>query len=156
MAHEGWIKLHRKIMSNDIMEKPPLYFKVFLKLLMDANIKDKEIDYNGGKKLIKRGERLTSIRTLATSMTYEEEGKEKIPTTRTISKILTYLVGNDIIFIYQKDKKRRETHYKVLNFDLYQAKNDECETPKKQSLPTNKNEKKYNKEPVQNHPYRED
>jgi len=137
---------------------PPLYLRVFERLLIEANHKDNEIPYKArnekviGKKLIKRGERLTSVRDICRWVIWYERGKEIIPNPRTIQNILDWLAENGMIEIYGVKGNRVETHYKVVNYNDYQnvdddkvtekqQKNNSLTTEKQQSVHTNNNDK---------------
>lgn len=158
MYLSGWIKLHRSIIDSDIYQMPPLYLRVFERLILEANHQDNEIPYKErgsklvGKKLIKRGERLTSVRDICKWVSWYERGKLKEPNPKTVQDILDWLEENDMIFIYGEKGNRKETHYKIVNYSIYQTREDEEVTEdkqpsnskiteKKQSLETNKNDK---------------
>lgn len=143
---EGFIKLYRKITDSDIYKMPPLYLRVFERMVIEANHKNIEIPYREnssnkyGKKLIKRGERLTSLRKIAEWVSWYERGFLKIPNPKTISSILKYLENENMVYIY-KNGNRKETHYKIVNYSVYQDKIDNKVTVSKQSMDTNKNDK---------------
>lgn len=134
----GWIKLHRRITDSDIYQMPPLYLRVFERLILEANHQDNEIPYKEkgskvvGKKLIKRGERLTSVRDICKWVAWYERGKLKVPNPKTIQNILDWLEENNMIEIYGKKGNRKETHYKVVNYGVYQGSDDDKVTEKKQ------------------------
>lgn len=135
----GWIKLHRAIKYSDIYVMPPLYLRVFERLLIEANHKDNEIPFKHfgsdiiTKKLIRRGERLTSIRTISEWVGWYERGIFKKPNTKTIKTILDWLVANDMIEIYPNESNREGTHYRVVNYNDYQSGDSEEVTKRKQS-----------------------
>ncbi len=135
----GWIKLHRRIVDSDIYQMPPLYLRVFERLLLEANHQDREIPfkYSGektiGKKLIRRGERQASIRQICKWVGWYEYGIFKTPNSKTVKQILDWLVENNMIEIYPKKSNREGTHYKIVNYKVYQAKDGEEVTVKKQS-----------------------
>lgn len=137
---EGWIKLYRQIIFSDIYQMPPLYLRVFERLIIEANYQDIEIPYKkkGGKiaskKLIKRGERLTSIRDICKWVAWYERGKEVIPNCKTVQNILEWLSENDMIKIYGFKSNRTETHYKIVNYSDYQDTEDEEVTDREQSV----------------------
>ncbi|HHX61783.1 MAG TPA: hypothetical protein GX707_13930 [Epulopiscium sp.] len=139
MSYRGWIKIHRRIIDSDIYQLSPLYLRVFERLIIEANHHDKEIPfrYTGSeivtKKLIKRGERQTSIRQICEWVGWYENGLFKKPNPKTIKQILDWLVVNDMIQIIPTDNNREGTHYKVMNYSDYQTKDDEEVTVKKQS-----------------------
>ena len=117
---------------------PPLYLRVFERLIIEANHQDNEIPYKKrgekitGKKLIKRGERLTSVRDICKWVMWYERGKEVIPNPKTMQNILDWLAENNMIKIYSAKGNRTETHYKIVNYNDYQKKEDEEVTEKKQ------------------------
>ena len=102
----GWISLHRCIIDSDIYKMPPLYLRVFERLLLEANHQDNYIPYKDknsnifSKKLIKRGERLTSVRDICKWIAWYERGKIKEPNPKTIQSILDWLEENNMIYIY--------------------------------------------------------
>lgn len=117
---------------------PPLYLRVFERLLIEANHQDAEIPYKypgseiATKKLIKRGERLTSIRNICEWVGWYEYGIFKKPNPKTIKEILDWLVANNMIEIYPNKNNREGTHYNIVNYNSYQSKEDEEVTVKKQ------------------------
>lgn len=136
---QGWIKLYRHIKDSDVYVMPPLYLRTFERLVIEANHQDKEIPYKEkdskiiGKKLIKRGERLTSVRDICKWVAWYERGKLKVPNPKTMQNILDWLEANDMIFIYGNKGNRKETYYKVVNYNVYQDRENEEVTEKKQS-----------------------
>ena len=62
-----WIKIHRKIQESAIWEsdEPFDYRSAWVDLLMEANVSNKEIVYQGRVIKVKRGDVYTSIRKLA-------------------------------------------------------------------------------------------
>jgi hypothetical protein len=146
----GWIKLHRDIVNKPIYSLPPLYARVFERLILEANRECTRIPYGKSEtKLIRRGEKLTSIGQIAGWVGWYERGIFKVPNKKTISKILDWLVKYELIEIYNKGNAR-ETHYNVLNYCIYQARDNEESnaqvTPEKRPLDTNKNIKNLKKE----------
>ncbi len=141
----GWIKLHRRVIASDIYQMPPLYLRVFERLIIEANHDDAEIPYNAGKKLIKRGERLTSVRQICDWVAWYERGILKTPNPKTIQTILDWLETNRMIVIYGDKGNRKETHYNIVNYSTYQGEDNNKVTVigevRKQSLDTNKNDK---------------
>ena len=123
MPLDGWIKLYREIVNKDIYVQPPLYLKVFERLVMEANRSCRCIPYNKSTKLIKRGERLTSIRQIAEWVGWYERGIFKIPNPKTIVNILDWLIKKEMIEILNRGNSQ-ETHYNIVNYCIYQAKDD--------------------------------
>lgn len=136
----GWIKLHRSITDSDIYQMPPLYLRVFERLIIEANHQDNRIPFkfSGDKvttsKLIKRGERQTSIRNISDWVGWYEYGIFKKPNTKTIKEILDWLEANNMIEIYPQNSNREGTHYKIVNYNDYQDKDEEKVTVNKQSV----------------------
>lgn len=110
-------------MNKDIYVQPPLYLKVFERLVIEANRSCKRIPYNKHTKLIRRGEKLTSIRQIAEWVGWYERGIFKIPNPKTITNILDWLIKKEMIEIYNKGNSQ-ETHYNIVNYCVYQAKDD--------------------------------
>lgn len=141
LSYRGWIKIHRRIIDSDIYQLSPLYLRVFERLIIEANHHDKEIPFKYcgsetvSKKLIKRGERQTSIRQICEWVGWYEYGLFKRPNPKTIKEILDWLVANGMIQIIPSpsESNREGTHYRVMNYSDYQAKDDEEVTMKKQS-----------------------
>ncbi len=152
MPDIGYIKLYRSITINDIYSLPPLYWRIFERLIIEANHQDIEIPYkkNGitTKKTIKRGEKLTSIRQISKWVGWYERGIFKEPNPKLVKEVLDYLVKENMIFIYDKGN-RMETHYKIVNYEVYQDKEDMKVTEQKRLAPSNNNDKndKKNKYP---------
>jgi DNA-binding transcriptional regulator YhcF (GntR family) len=152
---EGYIKLFRHIIDNPIYTKSPLYLKVFERLILEANHKCIRIPYNKITKLIKRGEKLTSIRQISEWVAWYERGILRSPNPKTISEILNWLVENNMIEIYNKgntqvtvkngkkqnESNNRETHYNIVNYCIYQSKeHDESNSQVTTKFPTKINE----------------
>lgn len=151
---QGWVKTHREITVKPIYQQSPLYLRIFERLIIEANSRCARIPYGKETKLIRRGERLTSIGQIAEWVGWYERGIFKFPNKKTVSDVLDWLIKNELIEIYNKGNAR-ETHYNVLNYCIYQAKDsDESNakvTPDKRPLDTNKklkNVKKLKKENI--------
>ena len=119
----GYIKMYRKIKYSPIYHQPPLYLRVFERLIIEANHKCCRVPYDGETKLVKRGERLTSIRQIADWVGWYERGIFKSPNPKTIKKIIDWLEEEGMIEIVDKGN-RKVTHYKVRNYSEYQSMND--------------------------------
>lgn len=83
----GYILLSRKLLQNGIMEKPPLYFKVWVWLLLNAQHKDFGV--------LKRGQIRTSIPEIQKAMTYKVGYREEKPSRKQIWGILNWLRNPD-------------------------------------------------------------
>lgn len=144
--NEGFVKLYRQIRDSDIYVMPPLYLRTFERMVMEANHKCIRIPFRiKGKNtdiLVKRGERVTSIREICQWVGWYERGKWKVPNAKTIKNILDWLVENEMIEI-KKDAKGNSqyTHYIIVNYSFYQGVDVHKVTVREQLLDTNKNEK---------------
>jgi len=83
----GYILLSRKLLQNGIMEKPPLYFKIWVWLLLNAQHKDFGV--------LKRGQLRTSIPEIQKAMTYKVGYREEKPSRKQIWGILNWLRNPD-------------------------------------------------------------
>ena len=117
---KGYILLSRKLLDNEIMAKPPLYLKVWIYLLTNAQHKD----YKG----LKRGQLFTSIPKIQEAMSYMVGYRKETPSYKQIRGVLDWLrfpcEGTT------KDERRgsmiditKGTHgmvVTIVNYDLYQ------------------------------------
>jgi hypothetical protein len=146
----GWVKLWRSVTDSPVYTMPPIYLRVFERLILEANHADREIPYRqpGGtwtKRVIRRGSRLTSLRQISEWTGWFERGKWRTPNPKTIRDILNWLENQGMITLGEPStddgckgldldstfalcKQRgnelgntRETLYTVVNYDLYQA-----------------------------------
>ena len=62
--NKGWIKLHRQILENPVTNKPDWAW-LWICILLLANHEDREVIWNGEKRLIKKGQFITSREKLA-------------------------------------------------------------------------------------------
>ena len=134
---EEYIKLHKQVTESDIYQMPPLYLRVFERLLLEANHEDKTIRYKPkGKtdpieRTIKRGEQLTSLSTIAEWVNWYENGSLKTPNKKTIKVILDWLISQKMIEIINRGNAL-ETHYNVLKYEVYQG----CDIDESNALET--------------------
>lgn len=80
---DGYILLSRKLLESKIMKKPPLYFKVWIWLLMKASHKD----YGN----LKRGQLITSIPEIQEAMSYYVGYRKVKPSKDQIWNVLEWL-----------------------------------------------------------------
>lgn len=104
----GWIKIHKSIMTHWLWEDP-IILKAWLELLICASYEDRKIVFDGKLITLKKGQLITSIRKLAQRWGCS---KEKV------CKILD-LFASDGMLIVDKDNKR--TLLTVVNYGLYQS-----------------------------------
>ncbi len=116
----GYILLSRKLLDSEIMAKPPLYLKVWIYLLANAQHKD----YKG----LKRGQLFTSIPKIQEAMSYMVGYRKETPSYKQVRGVLDWLrfprEGTT------KDERRgamiditKGTHgmiITIVNYDLYQ------------------------------------
>jgi hypothetical protein len=79
----GYILLARKILDSDIMDKPPLWLKLWVWMLEKANHKN---DYKG----LKRGQFFTTMKELQKEMSWYVGGRHHIPSYDKIRAPLRY------------------------------------------------------------------
>lgn len=79
----GYILLSRKLLESGIMEKPPLYFKVWAWILLNAQHKD----YGN----LKKGQLFTTIPQIQEAMAYKVGFRKEKPSKKQIRGILNWL-----------------------------------------------------------------
>jgi len=139
----GYIKDWRQELESDVWLMPPLYHRVWQYLKYMANHKDKLVPMRDGtKKLIRRGQHLTSMRRIAEGVGWYEHGVFKTPDPKTISRILQWLQQNGMI---ELEYHSNSTMITIVNYCIYQSQDDDkCHsnsTVSPQSLETNNNDK---------------
>lgn len=134
--NKGWVKIYRKLLDNPISKKPN-YLSLFIFLLLKTNHKDNDIILEGKKTVIKRGQFLTSIFSIANFFHLS---------TSTVSRVLKYLETERII---KKLSTNKYSLITVLNYGLYQdyesIVENKSKTDQKQNETNNndKNEEKF-------------
>lgn len=117
---EGWICLHRSLISHWVWQDP-LTLKAWIDLLMMANIKDSKALINGKLTTIKRGQCMASIRQLSIRWECSREKAKKI--------LLNFESDNMIVLdkiIGQKNDKVRP----LITISNYKAFQDVLEDKK--------------------------
>jgi len=105
----GFIIVARKLLESGIMEKPPLYTKLWVWMLMKASWKD-----HGN---LKRGQFRTSIDAMREAMTFKIGYRTLKPSRREIRDVYEALTKGTMIVI------TKVTHgmiITILNYDYYQ------------------------------------
>jgi hypothetical protein len=142
---KGYIKDYRQELESDIWLMPPLYHRVWQYLKYMVNHKDKEIPMRDGSSMtIEAGQHLTAVRDIAENIGYYERGRWKKPNPKTVSDILDWLQKKDMISIERGKGNRQYTLIKLLNWEVYQMKDNESnstETESKHQTDINKNDK---------------
>ena len=119
---QGWIKIHRKLLECDIWDYDEPYTRrdAWIELLLLANHSDKDIIFDGHKTVVKRGQYLTSVRKLATRWQW---GKDKT---------LSFLRLLEECGMIIKESDSRRTLLTIVNYEVYQAKDDDDQTVTRQ------------------------
>ena len=133
----GWIKIHRQIQNCLIWDDKPFNMaSAWIDLLLLANHEDKETIFDKKPILVKRGQRITSVRELSARWGW---GKDKT------LRFLRLLESEKMIV---KDSDTRRTLITIVNYGIYQDCETENETVIRtltgQSRATNKNDKNDN------------
>lgn len=130
----GWIKIHRQIQNCLIWDDKPFNMaSAWIDLLLLANHEDKETIFDKKPILVKRGQRITSVRELSDRWGW---GKDKT------LRFLRLLESEKMIV---KESDSRRTLLTIVNYGIYQDCETENETVIRtltgQSQATNKNDK---------------
>lgn len=159
MSNNGWIKLHRQIRDNWIWSDAER-LKAWLDLLLEVNHEDRQIQFEGHIKTIKRGQKLTSLRKLS-----ERWGWSR----NRVADFIRLLIEADMV---TADRTRHGTLLTVVNYDFFQSQQDthratheathratqrthtEPHTEHKQELKNNKNDKKEREGQAPHSPFR--
>lgn len=131
----GWIKLHRKIVTHDLFQEERVFskFEAWVDLILLANYKDKKVLINNQWILVKRGQHLTSIKKLA----------ERWNWSRGKVKNFLELLKNDSMLTYQVTSKY--TLLTVENYGFYQARENENDIPTNNRMTSNRHQNDTNK-----------
>lgn len=117
---DGWIKLHRKIIESTIWDKPPLYLKVWMYLLISAQ----HAQYKG----LKRGQISTSIPDIIEACKWHVGARVERPTKDQVYQVLSFLRkpdggGHESDTEATMIATTKATHgmlVEVLNYSVYQ------------------------------------
>ncbi len=137
---DGYIKLHRTLLDNPIINKPD-YFTVWCLLLLNANHKENSFIFNNKKMSVKPGQLITGRKKIA-EITGIAESQ--------VYKILNYFEKEGQI---EQQKNNKFTLISILNWHKYQGNGTTKEQPSnnqvtttEQPRNTNKNDKNDKKE----------
>lgn len=123
----GWIKNYRKELKSDVWAMPPIYARVWQLLKLSVNFEEKKVPMRDGSfMVIKPGQHLTSVRTIANSVGWYERGLWKEPNPKTIQDVLEWLEKQNMITLDHGKGNRKFTLITLVNWDIYQREND-CE-----------------------------
>lgn len=118
---QGWIKLHRKILDNDIWHDPTAY-RLFTLLLLKAAHKD-GIKINGIE--LKRGQYLRSYSKLAEDLGYRKGTGIKKVHRSTVLRTIKKLVEFGMV---STSETSSGTLFTILNYEKYQGEDVNQET----------------------------
>lgn len=117
---EGWIKLHRKILSNDLWNDPTT-FRLFILLILKAAHKDgvkiKDIE-------LKRGQYIRSYSKLQEDLEYIEGRGYKKVSKSSITRSIKKLIKNGIVQIHET---KHGTLFTIINYEKYQGFDEHSE-----------------------------
>lgn len=119
---QGWIKLHRKILENEIWHDVTT-FRLFTLLLLQAVHKD-GVKVKGIE--LKRGQYLRSYSKLAEDLEYKEKRGYKKVSKSTVLRSVKKLVDEGIVSVNETDYG---TVFTILKYHEYQGFDDDSETP---------------------------
>ena len=105
----GYMLVAKKIFDSDLMQKPPLYSKLFLWMLNRASFRD--------TKKLKRGEFETTIAEMQEAMSHFVGYRKETPTVKQIRNIYEGLTKGLTI---GTAKGTRGLKVSILNYDYYQ------------------------------------
>lgn len=119
----GYTKSYRKELDGDIWIMPPLYHRVFYYLRQKAKWQPELFPSRKCLGIwVIPGQFITSIDMIANGVSWTEYGVEKSPNKKTIKTILGWLESNNMI---QVTSNGFGTMINIINWDIYQAKDNE-------------------------------
>jgi hypothetical protein len=75
---EGWIKLHRKMLDNPIVNKDSEHLAVWIYLLLNATHKDYDVLFEGKRITLKPGQLITGRKTISEKLNISESKVQRI------------------------------------------------------------------------------
>lgn len=135
MANQGWVSIHRSIYDNWIWDSKEEFDmrSAWIDLLLMANHEDKKVLIDGNLELVKRGQRITSIRKLCSRWKWSRTK---------VNNFLKLLEKDNMITL--KIEPAKKTVITIVNYSLYQDGN----TNKKASEEPVKSQPSASEEPV--------
>ena len=131
---EGWISIYRKILDNPIVCKDVDFFTVWMYLLLNASHKEQEKIFKGKKIIIKKGQLITSRKSISDKFKISESKVERV---------LKALENEHQIEQQTSSQNRLIT---IVNWNLYQKSEQQIEqqvnnkwTASEQQVNTNNN-----------------
>ena len=116
---DGWIKIHRKIMECALWngDEPSNKKSAWIDLLLMANHKEKQIVFKGQPRTIKAGQRLTSIRKLATLWNWS------------LNRVRRYLELLEELNMITVERDTNGTLITIVKYEVYQGERYATDTP---------------------------
>jgi DNA replication protein DnaD len=110
----GWVKLHREIMGHWLYNEPRVFsrFEAWIYLILKANHRDNAFIMNGSIVKVKRGEMITSVKSLAVQWMWSRTKVKKFLDVLESDGMLTYICDN------------KKTRISLRNYCLYQDSGD--------------------------------
>lgn len=132
---KGWVSIHRSIYDNWIWNDDEEFDKrsAWIDLLLMVNHEDKKVLIDGELQLVKRGQRITSIRKLCSRWKWSRTK---------VNNFLKLLEKDGMIYL--KIEPHKKTIITIVNYNLYQDDN----TNKKASQEPVKDQPEASQEPV--------
>jgi uncharacterized protein YifE (UPF0438 family) len=130
--NRGWVKNYRKELKSDVWVMPPLYERVWHYLILSVNFEKKKVPMRDGSFVIVRpGQHLTSIRTMANAVGWYERGIWKEPNPKTMEDVLGWLQIQNMVTLEHGKGNKQFTLITIVNWDIYQGEHDSEEMPSK-------------------------
>ena len=135
MASQGWVSIHRNIYDNWIWNDDEEFDKrsAWIDLLLMVNHEDKKVLIDGNLELVRRGQRITSIRKLCSRWKWSRTK---------VNNFLKLLEKDNMISL--KIEPHKKTVINIVNYNLYQDDN----TSKRASEEPVKDQARASEEPV--------
>ena len=116
---QGWIRLYRQIQESDIWndddQEPFDRRSAWIDLLLMVNHKDKKTVFDGKPIMVKRGQRITSVRKLAERWHWS------------VNKTARYLKLLEELEMIVKESDSRRTLLTIVNYEVFQGGEDSRE-----------------------------
>lgn len=129
--HQGWVKVHRKILDNPLFKNPKL-FTLWMYLLIRANHSQAKTMIGNEVIVLKRGQFLTGRKSLSEALDIPES---------TLERLLKVLESEHQI---EQQKKTKYRLISITNYELYQGDGQQVDnkrTTSGQQVDTDKNDK---------------
>lgn len=114
MSNQGWIKLHRQILDNEIWDDGEPFSKAhaWIDLLLTANHESRRIIFDGNLVEVKRGQKITSVRILGERWHWSAQ------------KVLRFLKMLEALQMITRNANSRRTLITIVNYDKYQGEDE--------------------------------